>query len=108
MNPPPPMPHDCGRATPRAKTVEAAASIALPPCSSTSRPTSAACGDSVATTPYGLVTPGWKRVPSVAVEVVGTKARAPQMAATRRHDRMPDRYPLHRRLSYELVRRRPA
>src|SRR3954452_25285906 len=94
MNPPPPMPHDCGRATPRANTVETAASIALPPCSSTSRPTAADCGDSVATTPYGLVTPGWKREPSVALELVGTKARAPHRATAKRQDRMPDRYPL--------------
>src|SRR3954447_6414969 len=99
MKPPPPMPHDCGRATPSAKTVEAAASIALPPCSSTSRPPAAAAGGSVATTPYGLVTPGWKREPSLAVDVVGTRARAPHRTAARTVHRMPDRYPFRRLLS---------
>src|SRR3954453_8481273 len=99
MNPPPPMPQDCGRATPSAKTVDTAASMAFPPCSSTSRPTAAAAGDSVATTPYGLVTPGWNRDPSVALEVVGISARRPHSMAARRHDRMPDRYPVHVRSS---------
>src|SRR3954468_10896715 len=51
MKPPPPVPHDWGRATLSAKTVAAAASIALPPASRTPRPTRAAAGDSVATTP---------------------------------------------------------
>ena len=59
MNPPPPIPHDCGRATPSAKTVAAAASIALPPRASTARPTRAAAGDSVATTPAVPLTPSW-------------------------------------------------
>src|SRR5919202_495987 len=93
MTPPPPIPHDCGRATPSANTIEAAASTALPPWSSTSRPTAAAAGDSVATTPRGLVTPGWKREPSVALEVVGTRARRPQSRAATSTDRMLDRYP---------------
>ena len=59
MNPPPPIPHDCGRATPSAKTVAAAASIALPPRASTARPARAAAGDSVATTPAVPLTPSW-------------------------------------------------
>src|SRR4051794_27122627 len=58
MNPPPPIPHDCGRATFRAKTVATAASTALPPASSTPRPTRAAAGDSVAMTPSVPCTPG--------------------------------------------------
>src|SRR3954462_12539221 len=51
MKPPPPIPHDWGRATLSAKTVAAAASIALPPACRTPRPMRAAAGDSVATTP---------------------------------------------------------
>ena len=58
MKPPPPIPHDCGRAALSAKTVAAAASIALPPDSSTARPTRAAAGDSVAITPRVVLTAG--------------------------------------------------
>src|SRR3954452_6278096 len=57
MKPPPPIPHDWGRATLSAKTVAAAASIALPPACRTPRPTRAAAGDSLATTPSAPVTP---------------------------------------------------
>src|SRR5215212_2741878 len=56
MNPPPPMPQDCGRATPKAKVAATAASTALPPPSSTSRPIREASGDSEATTPPSLRT----------------------------------------------------
>ena len=66
MNPPPPMPHDCGRATLRANTVAAAASTALPPRSSTDRPTRAAAGDSVATTPRSPLAGGRSLEPGLA------------------------------------------
>src|SRR4051794_745584 len=68
MNPPPPMPQLCGRATLSAKTVATAASTALPPASSTPRPTRAAAGDSVATTPRAPETPGRKCDPWLALE----------------------------------------
>ena len=97
MNPPPPMPQDCGRATPSANTVVTAASIALPPRASTSRPARAAAGDSVATTPLRPLTPGWMREPSVAGAVDGSSATA-QAAAARRTGRrvMGLRYPRSR------------
>src|SRR5919107_1817754 len=75
MNPPPPIPHDCGRATFSANTVATAASMALPPDSSTLRPIRAAAGDSVATTPSRPVTPAWNRDPSRAC-AVGRAARS--------------------------------
>src|SRR4051812_25844235 len=81
MNPPPPMPHDCGRATLSAKTVVAAASTALPPTSRIPRPTRAAAGDSVAMTPSVPVTPGWNCEPCFAR--AGTAA-TPSRAAARR------------------------
>ena len=59
MYPPPPIPHDCGRAAFSANTVVTAASIALPPFASTARPARAAAGDSVATTPAVPLTPSW-------------------------------------------------
>src|SRR4051794_39077556 len=66
MNPPPPIPHDCGRATLSAKTIEAAASTALPPLSSTARPIWEATGDSLATIPPGLRVAGRYIEPSLA------------------------------------------
>src|SRR5918992_5111299 len=81
------MPQDCGRATPRAKVVATAASIALPPALSTSKPASAAAGDSEATTPPPLRTAFLYCEPSSAsasptatassssVSVVATRAR---------------------------------
>src|SRR5918912_2078032 len=65
-NPPPPIPQDWGRATPRAKVVATAASIALPPAFSTSSPTSEAGGDSEAITPPRLLTASLYREPSAA------------------------------------------
>src|SRR3954453_15926021 len=77
MNPPPPMPHDCGRATLSAKTVAAAASTALPPASRIPRPTRAAAGDSVAMTPRVPVTPGWNWEPCWACAgMAATASRA--------------------------------
>src|SRR4051794_37392151 len=67
MKPPPPMPHDCGRAALRANTIEAAASTALPPRSSMARPTSDAAGDSLATMPPGLRVAGRYIDPSFAL-----------------------------------------
>src|SRR5262249_10305456 len=81
MNPPPPIPHDCGRATPSAKTVAAAASIALPPRASTARPTRAAAGDSVATTPAVPLTPSWYRVPWTATAIEPGRKHAAQASA---------------------------
>jgi hypothetical protein len=78
--PPPPTPQDCGRATPTAKTVAAAASIALPPRSRTARPTRAAAGDSVATTPKRPVTAGRKREPSFAT--AGAAPKTPERSST--------------------------
>src|SRR4051812_12127827 len=60
------MPQLCGRATPSAKTVAAAASTALPPASSTARPTRAAAGDSVAMAPRGPVAAGGNSEPCLA------------------------------------------
>src|SRR3954469_193787 len=60
------MPQDCGRATPRAKAAVTAASIALPPASSTSRPACEAAGDSEAITPPSLRTASLYREPSTA------------------------------------------
>src|SRR4051794_29673755 len=83
MNPPPPMPHDCGRATLSAKTVAAAASTALPPASRIPRPTRAAAGDSVAMTPRVPVTPGWNWEPCWACAgMAATASRARVRAMT--------------------------
>src|SRR5215210_2252836 len=60
------MPQDWGRATPRAKVMVAAASIALPPASSVARPASEAAVDSEATTPPLLRTASSYREPSTA------------------------------------------
>src|SRR3954454_11891662 len=85
MNPPPPIPHDCGRATFRAKTVATAASTALPPASSTPRPTRAAAGDSVAMTPSRPVTPGRNSDPCFArAGTAATPARATETTMTTR------------------------
>src|SRR3954453_14074074 len=83
MNPPPPMPHDCGRATLSAKTVATAASTALPPASRIPRPTRAAAGDSVAMTPRVPVTPGWNCEPCWArAGMADTASRARVRAMT--------------------------
>src|SRR5215210_8124627 len=85
-NPPPPIPQDWGRATPRAKVVATAASIALPPAFSTSSPTSEAAGASEAITPPRLLTASLYREPSAAnvspagnirisINVIAAKAR---------------------------------
>src|SRR3954452_4734905 len=85
MNPPPPIPHDCGRATFRAKTVATAASTALPPASSTPRPTRAAAGDSVAMTPRRPVTPGRNSEPCFACAgTTATPARATDTTMAKR------------------------
>src|SRR3954463_14949191 len=85
MNPPPPIPHDCGRATFRAKTVATAAAPACPPASSTPRPTRAAAGDSVATTPRRPVTPGRNSEPCFACAgTTATPARAIETTMTTR------------------------
>src|SRR3954453_15552285 len=81
MKPPPPIPQLCGRATLSANTVAAAASTALPPASSTPRPTRAAAGDSVAMTPSVPVTPGRNCEPCLAR--AGTAA-TPSRATARR------------------------
>src|SRR3954452_3042958 len=83
MNPPPPMPHDCGRATLSAKKVAAEASTALPPASRIPRPTRAAAGDSVAMTPRVPVTPGWNCEPCWArAGMAETASRARVRAMT--------------------------
>jgi hypothetical protein len=51
MNPPPPMPENCGSTTFRANWMAAAASNALPPFWSAAAPASAASGFETATTP---------------------------------------------------------
>src|SRR3954468_12419633 len=85
MKPPPPIPHDCGRATLSAKTVAAAASTALPPASSTPRPTRAAAGDSVAMTPNRPVAPGRNSEPCFACAgTTATPARATDTTMTTR------------------------
>src|SRR4051794_35556359 len=86
MNPPPPMPHDCGRTTFRPKTIEAAASIALPPRSSTERPIADAIGDSVATTPPAARVAGRYIEPSLAGagEAASRKHSAAAVALHRR------------------------
>src|SRR4051794_23045141 len=66
MNPPPPIPHDCGRATFSAKMIDAAASTAFPPWSSTPLPIAEAAGDSVATIPPVLRVAGRYLEPSFA------------------------------------------
>src|SRR4051794_17770537 len=81
MKPPPPIPHDCGRAALRANTIEAAASTALPPRSSTARPTSEAAGDSVATMPPGLRVAGRYIDPSLAL-ATATASSAHSAATT--------------------------
>src|SRR3954470_16224238 len=92
MNPPPPIPHDCGRATLSAKTVAAAASIALPPASSTPRPTRPAAGDSVATTPSLPVAPARNCDPCFApAGTADTASRAIVRASAVR--RTPESYP---------------
>src|SRR4051812_1919331 len=85
MNPPPPIPHDCGRATLRPKTIDAAASMALPPRSSTERPMADAMGDSVATMPPGARVAGRYIEPSLAGAAVaaGRKQSAPAVALQR-------------------------
>src|SRR4051794_16131913 len=81
MTPPPPMPHDCGRATLSAKTVATAASTALPPASRTPRPTRAAAGDSVAMTPSVPLTPERNCEPCLAR--AGTAATASRATVRR-------------------------
>src|SRR3954449_2162076 len=85
MNPPPPIPHDCGRTTLRPKTIEAAASIALPPRSSTDRPIADAIGDSVATTPPAPRAAGRYFEPSLAgaAEATSKKQSAHAVAIQR-------------------------
>src|SRR3954470_9787645 len=85
MNPPPPMPHDCGRATLRPKMIDAAASLALPPRSSTERPMADAMGDSVATMPPGARVAGRYIEPSLAGAAVAAsrKRSAPAVALQR-------------------------
>src|SRR3954470_9246188 len=85
MNPPPPIPHDCGRATLMANTVAAAASTALPPPFRISRPMREAAGASVAIAAVGEVTAGWEREPSEPR--AGTEARAPTSTQAREHQR---------------------
>src|SRR3954467_12610243 len=86
MNPPPPMPHDCGRTTLSPKTIEAAASIALPPRSSSERPMADAIGDSLATTPPAPRVAGRYIDPSLAAapEATSKKPSAPAVALHRR------------------------
>src|SRR3954469_21539244 len=93
MNPPPPMPHDCGRATLSAKTVATAASTALPPASRIPRPTRAAAGDSVAMTPRVPVTPGWNCEPCWAragTAATARRARVRTMTVRRTAGVLPD------------------
>src|SRR5687767_11311263 len=52
MKPPPPTPADCGSTTFSAYAMATAASMALPPASSTCAPASAPCGLATATTPW--------------------------------------------------------
>src|SRR3954454_15806091 len=86
MNPPPPIPHDCGRATLSANTVATAASTALPPASRIPRPTRAAAGDSVAISPRVPVTPAWNCEPCWTTGCAGAPccARAGTAATARR------------------------
>src|SRR3954464_14003726 len=86
MNPPPPMPHDCGRTALSPKTIELAASIALPPRSSTERPMADAIGDSLATMPPALRVDGRYFDPSLAAapEARSRKQSAPTVALDRR------------------------
>src|SRR5580704_6376747 len=56
MNPPPPIPHEDGLATPTASAVAAAASTALPPAFRILTPASAASGCSAATIPCFAMT----------------------------------------------------
>src|SRR3954469_20075128 len=98
MNPPPPIPHDCGRATLMANTVAAAASTALPPAARTSRPMRAAAGDSVAIAAVGDVTAAWNREPSAPW--AGTAASARTSAAAKATQRSTARqYPERARSS---------
>src|SRR4051812_47891566 len=83
MNPPPPIPHDCGRAALRPKTIEAAASIALPPRSRTDRPIADAMGDSVATTPPLLRVAGRYIEPSFAPATGATSRKQAAAIAIR-------------------------
>src|SRR3954452_20142109 len=94
MYPPPPMPQDCGRAELSAKTVVTAASIALPPRASTARPSRAAAGDSVATTPPLPLTPSWYREPWTAEAIPGAKPTETAAVRTTASERsMQHRYP---------------
>src|SRR3954471_331614 len=85
MNPPPPIPHDWGRATLRPKMIDAAASMALPPWSSTERPIADAMGDSVATMPPAPRAAGRYIEPSLAGAAVAAnrKQSAPAVALQR-------------------------
>src|SRR3954470_22549567 len=86
MNPPPPMPHDCGRTTLSPNTIEAAASIALPPRSRSERPMADAIGDSLATTPPAPRAPARYIDPSLAAapEATSREQSAPAVALHRR------------------------
>src|SRR3954452_21036123 len=76
------MPQDWGRATPRAKVVATAASIALPPALSTLRPTFEAAGDSEATTPPSLRTAFLYCEPSTACASPTVAARSSKISDT--------------------------
>src|SRR3954468_11122711 len=93
MNPPPPIPHDCGRTTLRPKTIEAAASIASPPRSSTDRPIADAIGDSVATTPPPPRVAGRYFEPSLAEAAEATsKKQSAHAVAPQRPSLIPSDY----------------
>src|SRR4051794_21850379 len=90
MNPPPPIPHDCGRATLRPKTMAAAASTALPPRSRTALPICDAATDSVATMPPVLRVAGRYIDPSLAGAIAGA-SRTHDAPTTATHARPPPR-----------------
>src|SRR5438132_10475008 len=75
ITPQPPSPHIIGSITPWTKAVATAASTALPPARSTSRPASAAsgCGQTIIPLPRGTLRPS-PRVDGLAADVAGLVA----------------------------------
>src|SRR4029453_14076383 len=94
MNPPPPMPAEYASVTPRVAAAATAASTALPPRRSTSRPAAEASRSTVAIAPPGPVAtgclvaggppPGWRPVVAAPGPArAATRERASRRAADR-------------------------